>query len=133
MLPGGFTLIELPNPGADGAAQEAKPPATETGSAAQEKEAASNLSHLAKEWVGFDTLSKAGKLLSSGSPELGSSSGPISDEKTATEGTSEADSRQTSSQESSDSSSEESSSDFSDDEDFDDDVSFIFILFMTLA
>lgn len=118
VLPGGFTLIELPISKAEEAIQEAKPPpATETGSTAQKKEATSNLSHLTKEWVGFDTLSKVRKQMSS-SPKPGSSSGPISDEKVPTGENSEVDSRQTPSQESFDFSSEELSSDFSVGEEF---------------
>lgn len=135
VLPGGFTLIELPKPGPDGAPQEVKPPppTTETCSAAQNKDTACNLSTTAKQFVGFETLSKVKDLLRRRLSQSGSSSGQVSDEKEPSVENIEADNRQTSSQESNfDLSSEELSSDFSEEEDFDDDVSFL-IIFIKLV
>ncbi|XP_037837560.1 uncharacterized protein magl isoform X2 [Kryptolebias marmoratus] len=120
-LPGGFTLVDLPKPGADsadgtnGAAGRAEP--------RRPTEAASDLRHLAKEWVGFDTLRKVKELLSSSSAEPGSSSSaPLSGKKTPSGENGEADDRQAPTQESNlDFSSEDLSSGFSDDEEFDND------------
>ncbi|XP_027896614.1 MAX gene-associated protein isoform X3 [Xiphophorus couchianus] len=71
-LPGGFTLIQLLKPGADKVGGQAKPPDVTSSAPAENK--VSNLSHLAKEWVGFDTFSKVKTLLSSNVPEPDSAS-----------------------------------------------------------
>ncbi|XP_014899610.1 MAX gene-associated protein isoform X1 [Poecilia latipinna] len=70
-LPGGFTLIQLLKPRADKAGGQAKPPDVTRRAPAEDK--VSSLSHLAKEWVGFDTFNKVRTLLSSNVPEPDSS------------------------------------------------------------
>ncbi|XP_054900630.1 MAX gene-associated protein isoform X2 [Poeciliopsis prolifica] len=70
-LPGGFTLIQLLKPGANKAGGQAKPPDVTRSAPAENK--VSKLSHLAKEWVGFDTFSKVRTLLNSDVPEPDSS------------------------------------------------------------
>lgn len=138
VLPGGFTLIELPKPGPDGAPQEVKPPpplpqTTETGSTAQDKDTTSNMSTMAKQFVGFETLSKVKDMLRRRLSQSSSSSGLVSEEKVPSVENNEADNRQTSSQESNfDLSSEEFSSDFSEEEELDDNVSFL-IIFIKLV
>ncbi|XP_047430369.1 MAX gene-associated protein [Mugil cephalus] len=64
-LPGGFTLIQLPKPGADGAAQQSEPPNTTN----KQKEGLVSFSQLAAQWFGLDALNK----LKSKSVEPGSS------------------------------------------------------------
>ncbi|XP_047243375.1 uncharacterized protein magl isoform X2 [Girardinichthys multiradiatus] len=116
-LPGGFTLIQLPKPGAEGAGEKAKPLDATGNTSAENKDRVSNLSHLAREWVGFDTFSKVRTLLSSDLPEPDSSSGQLSEEKMLSgRNSKEDDLLQTENQQGLyfDISSEELSSDFSD-------------------
>ncbi|KAM4713504.1 uncharacterized protein mgab isoform 1-T5 [Anableps anableps] len=115
-LPGGFTLIQLLKPGDEKAGEQAKPPSVTKNASAESKDKVSNLSHLAKELVGFDTFSKVKTLLSSNLPEPGSSSGQLSEEKMPSGGNGEEDDLQMKNQQGSyhDMSSEELSSDFSD-------------------
>ncbi|XP_035990080.1 uncharacterized protein magl isoform X2 [Fundulus heteroclitus] len=113
-LPGGFTLIQLPKPGAE---EKAKPPDATCSASAQNKDSVSNLSTSAGKWFGFDTLSKVRTLLSSDLPEPDSSSGRPPEEKMLLDGNSEEeDPLQTENQQDLyfDMSSEELSSDFSD-------------------
>ncbi|KAM4529041.1 uncharacterized protein mgab [Fundulus diaphanus] len=113
-LPGGFTLIQLPKPGAE---EKAKPPDATGSTSAENKDSVSNLSNSAGKWFGFDTLSKVRTLLSSNLPEPDSSSGRPPEEKMLLDGNSEEeDPLQTENQQDLyfDMSSEELSSDFSD-------------------
>ncbi|XP_054872081.1 uncharacterized protein magl isoform X2 [Amphiprion ocellaris] len=120
ILPGGFTLIQLPKPGAGGAdSQQSEPQsATNTANAGDvppQKEGAVNFSRLAAELIGLDTREKVRRLLSSKTVESGSSE-PVCEEKKASDESDEANGRKAIKQEESsiDIVSEDFSSDSSD-------------------
>lgn len=86
-LPGGFTLIQLPNPGADGAASESVNTTNSAGvdKALPQKDALLNVGHLAANsdanCLGLDTLTAAKDLSSSRPAEPGSSTELTCDDK----------------------------------------------------
>lgn len=117
-LPGGFTLVQLVN------GEQPKPADVTSNSSAESQERVSNLSHLAREWVGFDTFSKVRTLLRRIEPKPDPSSGRLS-EKIPSGGNGEkGELQQMDKQQELDSnmSSEELSSDFSDYDDCEEDV-----------
>ncbi|XP_022050114.2 MAX gene-associated protein [Acanthochromis polyacanthus] len=116
-LPGGFTLIQLPKPRADGAdSQQSEPQSTtnttNAGDVPPQKEGAVNFSRLAAELISLNTQEKVRRLLSSKTVESGSSE-PICEEKTTSDESDEANGRKTIKQE--DSSINNVSEDFSSD------------------
>lgn len=117
-LPGGFTLIQLPNHGATGAAQLSTPQNTtdvsSTADVSAQQDGVSNLRQLVKQWLHSNALDKVKTLLSGKLPESGSSIELICKKMMADEN--KASSRQTPNQEESnqDAASEDLSSDFSD-------------------
>ncbi|XP_074471809.1 uncharacterized protein mgab isoform X2 [Sebastes fasciatus] len=86
-LPGGFTLIQLPNPGADGTASESVNTTNSAGvdKALPQKDALLNVGHLAANsdanCLGLDTLTAAKDLSSSRPAEPGSSTELTCDDK----------------------------------------------------
>ncbi|XP_038141998.1 MAX gene-associated protein isoform X1 [Cyprinodon tularosa] len=117
-LPGGFTLIQLPKPGAEGATEQARSANSASNDSSENKGRAPNLNQL-MECVGFDTFSKVRNLLSSNVLDADPSSGRPSEEKMESEGNSEEDELlQTDSQYFDMSPEELSSSDFSDDDEY---------------
>ncbi|XP_044026184.1 MAX gene-associated protein isoform X2 [Siniperca chuatsi] len=88
-LPGGFTLIQLPKPGTDGAAQQSESVNTTNmagmDKAPPQKDFLLNFGHLAADsdanWLGLDTFTAAKDLSSSTSVEPGSSHELMCDEK----------------------------------------------------
>ncbi|XP_023285958.1 MAX gene-associated protein-like [Seriola lalandi dorsalis] len=101
-LPGGFTLIQLPKPGADGAAQQPETVNTSdiaaVDKAPPQRDALFNFGHLAANvdanWHGLDTLNEGKDLSNSISVEPGHSSELICDEKMPSDESDEANSRQ---------------------------------------
>ncbi|KAM9703863.1 uncharacterized protein mgab isoform 2-T3 [Menidia menidia] len=114
-LPGGFTLIQLPQAGAH--SSDAHHPKPQKVTKAAEKGRASNLRQLASEWFGGDSFNKVKILLSSKTDEPGQSFGLICEEKNKPLGENGANNWQAVKQEktSPDGTSEDMSSDFSDD------------------
>lgn len=96
-LPGGFTLIQLPKPGADGAEQQSGSVNT-TNMAGVNKAPTINFGHLAADsdanWLGLDTFTGAKDLSSSRSVEPGSSPELMCEEKMPSVESDEAISRQ---------------------------------------
>ena len=79
-LPGGFTIIQLPNHGAAGPDQEPAPQNTTNASGAadvpEQPDTASDLRQLAEQWLGPNVFSKVKSLLTAGSAEPGAPPGP---------------------------------------------------------
>ncbi|XP_039980782.1 MAX gene-associated protein isoform X2 [Xiphias gladius] len=101
-LPGGFTLIQLPKPEADGDAQLSETVNTANMAGMDkplsQRDALFNFGHLAAgldaDWLGLDTLKEGKDLSSSRSVEPGSSPELICDEKMPSDESDEANSRQ---------------------------------------
>lgn len=101
-MPGGFTLIQLPKPEADGDAQLSETVNTANMAGMDkplsQRDALFNFGHLAAgldaDWLGLDTLKEGKDLSSSRSVEPGSSPELICDEKMPSDESDEANSRQ---------------------------------------
>ncbi|XP_071334903.1 MAX gene-associated protein isoform X4 [Trachinotus anak] len=100
-LPGGFTLIQLPKPGADGAAQPETVNTTKMAAidkARPQRDALLNFGRLAANldanWLGLDTVNEGKDLSTSGSVEPGSSSELICEEKMLSDESDEANCKQ---------------------------------------
>ncbi|XP_054475035.1 MAX gene-associated protein-like [Anoplopoma fimbria] len=121
-LPGGFTLIELPKPGADGAASET---VNTTDMAAVDKARPQKDADSDANWLGLNTRAAAQDLSSSTSVELGSSPDRVCDEKMPSDENDETNSRRVESNAdiaSDDLSSDSDSSDYCAEGDEDDEV-----------
>lgn len=101
-LPGGFTLIQLPKPGANGAAQQSESVKTSNVAGMDKapplKDALFNFGHLAADSdanrLGLDTFTRVKELLSSRLVESGSSPGLMCEEKMPSDESDETNSRQ---------------------------------------
>ncbi|XP_069572282.1 uncharacterized protein magl [Brachyistius frenatus] len=80
-LPGGFTLIELPNPGADGAETETTTNMASKGDRLPQNEGALNIQQLTAKWLGWCTLNEFRRQSRSRLEEPGPSTGPACEQK----------------------------------------------------